>query len=172
MSETPQPTAYRPCVGIMVFNAEGHVWVGRRVAMPGDSEGQGTWWQMPQGGIDAGEDPLEETLRELEEETGLTGVTMLGQTADWLTYDLPDHLVGVAWKGTYRGQKQMWFAVRYSGPDDAVVIDPPPGSAHEKEFDAWRWMSIDELEAAVVPFKRDVYRQAIAELRRYADPLI
>lgn len=162
-----QPTAYRACVGIMVFNAAGNVWVGRRVDMPGDAEGAGAWWQMPQGGIDAGEEPEPAALRELEEETGLTDVTVLGATDDWLTYDLPDHLIGVAWKGRYRGQKQKWFAVRYDGPDSAVVIDPPAGSPHKKEFDAWQWMPLDDVMSAVVPFKRDVYAAAIDELRRF-----
>jgi len=123
---------------------------------------------MPQGGIDPGEDPRAAARRELEEETGITDVEILGETAGWLTYDLPEHLIGVAWKGKYRGQKQKWFAVRYIGPDSAVVIDPPAGSPHKKEFDAWRWVPIDELEATVVPFKRAVYRGAIAELGHFA----
>jgi putative (di)nucleoside polyphosphate hydrolase len=164
----PKPTAYRPCVGIMVFNPAGRVWVGERIDAKDDAEGRGLWWQMPQGGIDDGEDPRTAALRELEEETGLTGVEVLGETDDWLTYDLPDELVGVAWKGKYRGQKQKWFAVLYDGPDAAVVIDPPAGSGHKKEFNRWVWMEIGEIAEKVVPFKRDVYEQAIGQLARFA----
>lgn len=168
MSKRAEPTAYRACVGIMVLNAQGRVWLGRRIDAPGDAEGQGAWWQMPQGGIDDGEDPRAAALRELEEETGLTQVDIVAETPGWLTYDLPAHLIGVAWKGRYRGQKQKWFAMRHLGPDAAVVIDPPAGSAHKKEFDTWDWFDIDDVEARVVEFKRGVYREVVAQFRPLA----
>ncbi len=116
---------YRPCVGIMVLNRQGLVWVGRRADAPGDAEGRGNWWQMPQGGIDKGEDPATAALRELKEETGITNVDVLAETPGWLRYDLPPHLVGKAWKGKYRGQEQKWFAVRFLGADSDVDITPP-----------------------------------------------
>ena len=108
---------YRPCVGVMVLNTEGRVFVGRRADHEGEPEGKGTWWQMPQGGLDPGEDPEEAARRELAEETGIRSVRMLGRTRDWLTYDLPAELIGVAWHGRYRGQKQMWYAARFEGED-------------------------------------------------------
>lgn len=153
---------YRACVGIMVFNAAGHIWVGRRADMPGDAEGPGTWWQMPQGGIDDGEDARTAALRELREETAITSVEMVGETRDWLFYDLPPDLVGKAWGGRYRGQRQKWFAARFLGDDAEVNINPPPGA--QKEFESWRWAPLTELTTIVVPFKREVYRAVVAEL--------
>lgn len=167
----PAPTAYRPCVGIMVINPQGLVWLGRRVGAPDDAEGQGHWWQMPQGGIDDGEDPRVAALRELEEETGITSADVIGETVEWLTYDLPDHLVGIAWGGRFRGQKQKWFAVRFRGEDGEINIDPPLDSAHDKEFDTWDWVAADTLVEKVVPFKRDVYENVVAALGHLAVPI-
>lgn len=147
--------AYRPCVGIMVLNRSGQVWVGQRADMPGDAEGRGTWWQMPQGGIDEDEDASRAALRELREETAIKSVEILGETPGWLTYDLPPHLLGVAWGGRYRGQRQKWFAVRFLGEDSEVDLGVP-GTPHA-EFVAWRWCAPADLPALVVPFKRDVY---------------
>lgn len=158
-----EPTDYRPCVGIMVVNRRGEVWVGRRIGAPDDAEGRDTWWQMPQGGIDDGEDVNAAALRELYEETGMRTVEIIGITRDWFAYDLPRHLIGKAWGGRYRGQNQRWLAVRFLGDDSEIQIDPPPGG-HTTEFDRWRWSHGDELLAIVVPFKRDVYARVLGEL--------
>jgi putative (di)nucleoside polyphosphate hydrolase len=153
---------YRPCVGVMLLNGDNHVFVGRRTDHPEGPEGSGTWWQMPQGGLDEGEDPEAAALRELQEETSVRSVRILGRTRDWHSYDIPDELLGIAWEGRYRGQKQMWFAARFEGPDSEIDLNPREG--HEQEFDAWRWAPLAELPALVVPFKRDVYERVIREL--------
>lgn len=151
---------YRPCVGLMVINRDGFVWVGRRADIPGDAEGRGTWWQMPQGGIDPGEDPATAARRELFEETAMVSAEQIGELSKWLTYDLPENLIGVAWGGKYRGQKQKWFAFRFTGDDSEINIIPPKG---EPEFVAWRWAPADDLLDLIVPFKREVYRDVLAE---------
>jgi len=156
---------YRPCVGAMVLNAEGHVWAGRRIAAT-DSEMAGTamLWQMPQGGIDKGEDALAAATRELYEETGIRSVSLLAEAPEWINYDLPDELLGKALKGKFRGQTQKWFAFRFEGDESEIAIDPPPGG-HEPEFDAWGWKPMAELPDLIVPFKRDVYVQVVAAFR-------
>ena len=164
----PASLPYRPCVGIMVLNAAGRVWAGRRIAAA-DSEMAGTQqlWQMPQGGIDKGEDPLEAAQRELYEETGMRTVSLLAEAPDWIDYDLPAHLVGIALKGKYRGQRQRWFAFRFEGDEGEIAIQPPP-SGHEAEFDAWAWKHMAELPELIVPFKRKVYEEVVGAFRHLA----
>lgn len=163
----PASLGYRPCVGIMVLNRAGQVWVGQRADTPGDAEGRGTWWQMPQGGIDENEDPGRAALRELREETAIESVEIIGETPDWLTYDLPPHLIGVAWSGRYRGQRQKWFAARFLG-EDAEIDLGVPGTPHA-EFIAWRWCEPADLPAVIVPFKRDVYIEVLRIFRPILD---
>ncbi len=146
---------YRPCVGVVLANADGLIFTGERIDTPGA-------WQMPQGGIDKGEDPTEAALRELEEETGLPAnlVKVESEHPEWVIYDLPDHLVGKLWKGRYRGQKQKWFLLRFTGQDGDIDI-----AKHDKEFARWRWSTPDEVLPDIVPFKQDVYDQVIATFR-------
>lgn len=159
---------YRPCVGVMVLNRDGLVWTGHRIAET-DSEFAGTdkLWQMPQGGIDKGEEPYPAALRELYEETGMRSVSLLAEAPDWIHYDLPEHLVGIAFKGKYRGQTQKWFAFRFEGDESEIAINPPPGG-HTPEFDAWAWKPMRDLPELIVPFKRKVYEEVIAAFAHLA----
>jgi putative (di)nucleoside polyphosphate hydrolase len=161
----PESLPYRPCVGIMVLNRDGLVWTGHRIAEP-DSEFAGTTklWQMPQGGIDKGEDAYPAALRELYEETGMRSVRLLAEAPDWIKYDLPENLLGVAFKGRYRGQTQKWFAVCFEGDEREIQINPPPGG-HQAEFDQWAWKPMAELPNLIVPFKRHTYVQVVAAFR-------
>ena len=156
---------YRPCVGVMLVNAAGLVFVGRR-APGGNETGETEAWQMPQGGIDEGEDPYDCALRELWEETNVRSVELIGKTKGWITYDLPAHLVGVAWKGRYRGQKQKWFALRFIGEESEIDISAPGG--HKPEFLAWRWETLANLPSLIVPFKRPVYERVVEEFTHLA----
>lgn len=164
----PETLPYRPCVGIMVLNRQGLVWAGRRIAAT-DSEfvGSTKLWQMPQGGIDKGEDPLPAARRELYEETGIRSVSLLAEAPNWINYDLPRDVLGIALKGKYRGQTQKWFAFRFEGHDEEIAIQPPPGG-HEPEFDAWAWKPMAELPELIVPFKRKVYEQVVEAFRHLA----
>ncbi|WP_287188982.1 RNA pyrophosphohydrolase [Rhodovulum sp.] len=146
---------YRPCVGVMLVNAEGRVFVGQRKDWPEPA------WQMPQGGIDGDEDPLAAALRELFEETGVTPdlVEVIDHTADWVQYDLPPELMGKIWKGRYRGQRQLWFLMRFLGTDDQIDI-----ATEHPEFSEWAWLDPAQLVASIVPFKRAVYERVVAEL--------
>jgi putative (di)nucleoside polyphosphate hydrolase len=158
----------RPCVGIMVLNRDGLVWAGRRIAI-GNSEYDGSTqlWQMPQGGIDRDEDPLEAARRELYEETGMQSVSLLADAGRWINYDLPAHLIGLGLKGKYRGQTQRWYAFRFEGDESEIAINPPPGG-HEAEFDAWAWKPMHTLPDLIVPFKRKVYEEVIAAFTHLA----
>ena len=161
---TPETLPYRPCVGIMLINRDGLVWVGNRVQEV--DTGSALTWQMPQGGIDEGESPEEAALRELREETGTQKARIIGETSDWLTYDLPPHLVGVALKGKYRGQKQKWFAMRFTGEDGDIDI----AADDHQEFSEWTWVPVSELVELIVPFKRGVYEEIVRELGPLAKP--
>ena len=167
-SVDPESLPYRPCVGIMVLNREGLVWAGHRIA-DADSEMAGTarLWQMPQGGIDAGEEPLPAARRELYEETGMRSVSLLAEAPGWINYDLPRELVGIALKGRYRGQAQKWFAFRFEGDESEIAINPPPGG-HHPEFDSWAWKPMLQLPELIVPFKRKVYEEVVAAFRHLA----
>jgi putative (di)nucleoside polyphosphate hydrolase len=147
---------YRPGVGIVLVNGDGMVFVGRRIDMPND------WpaWQMPQGGIDAGETPMQAARRELYEETGTDKAEILAETREWLQYDLPEPIAGTAWRGRYRGQRQKWFLMRFDGKDIDIDL-----GRHEAEFDAWKWIAPVELPDLIVDFKRPVYLAVLEEFR-------
>jgi len=161
MSKPPdrEHMPYRPCVGVMLLNRAGLVFAGRRIEQTVEG------WQMPQGGIDEGERPRDAALRELQEEIGTAKAAILREHPDWLTYDLPDHLLGVALKGKYRGQKQKWFAMRFEGADSDIDL-----TRHEPEFADWKWIEADALPGLIVPFKRDIYVQVVAAFRDLAVP--
>jgi putative (di)nucleoside polyphosphate hydrolase len=153
---------YRPCVGIALFNKAGRVWIGSRADKDAEGEGEGHWWQMPQGGLDDGEDPQKAALRELYEETSVKSATIIREAPGWFTYDLPPDLVGKSWGGRYRGQKQRWFALRFTGKDADIDVLHPGGGKHKPEFSAWRWEQLARLPELVVPFKRKVYEDVVA----------
>ena len=157
---------YRPCVGIMVLDRAGHAFVGRRIGGQ-EHVDPAHAWQMPQGGIDAGEEPWPAALRELREETNIRSVERLGEIAEWLKYDIPHSLVGRAWQGRYRGQTQRWFAARFVGTESEIDIVHPQG-AHTGEFSDWRWEPLQNLPDLVVPFKRKVYQRVVREFEKYA----
>lgn len=157
----PADLPYRRCVGIMVLNRKGLAWAGRRIVIKDDEmEGATQLWQMPQGGIDKGEDPEPAARRELWEETGMQTVSLLAEAPDWINYDLPPELVGIALKGKYRGQTQKWFAYRFEGDESEIAINPPPGG-HIAEFDRWEWKPMTDLPKLIVPFKRHVYESVV-----------
>jgi putative (di)nucleoside polyphosphate hydrolase len=155
----PNTLPYRPCVGIVLLNAEGLIWLGRR---SGDLVTQEVEkrWQMPQGGIDAGEDPKAAALRELYEETGIRNATIIAESQTWIPYDLPPEAVGIAMKGKYRGQKQKWFALRFTGEEREIDLAP---EGHSQEFDAWRWATAAEALDEIVGFKRAAYEAVLEE---------
>lgn len=150
---------YRPCVGIMLLSRDGLVFVGKRI----DQTVEG--WQMPQGGIDGDETPEEAALRELEEEIGTGNAKLLREYPEWLSYDLPSHLLGVALRGRFRGQRQKWMAMRFLGDDSDISI-----KTTEPEFAEWKWLAIEALPRLIVPFKRDTYMTVISAFRDLAGP--
>lgn len=156
MSVAAADLPWRPCVGVTLINPAGLIFAGRRI----DSAAPA--WQMPQGGIDPGEAPHHAALRELSEETGIRPdrVQILSRTPDWLTYDLPPELLGKVWGGKYRGQRQKWYLMRFQGQDDEIDIAREPA-----EFSEWRWIGADDMIAAIVPFKRDIYRAVVDRFR-------
>lgn len=160
---------YRPCVGSVVFNRQGLVFVGARTEGPEHVDIVHAW-QMPQGGLDPGEDPADCARRELYEETNIRSVEPLGSIDDWLTYDIPRDIVGQAWKGRFRGQTQKWFALRFTGDDTEIDIIRPANGAHAPEFAQWRWERLENLPALIVPFKRAVYERIVKEFARFAAP--
>ena len=164
----PAALPYRPCVGVVLFNQAGLVWVGRRLDSPGDAEGGGAWWQMPQGGIDPGEAPREAAFRELHEETNVQSAEFIAETDDWFTYDLPAHLVGMAWGGKYRGQRQKWVALRFRGDEREIDVRNPGDGKTPPEFEEWRWEELERLPELIVPFKRKVYEDVVAAFRGLA----
>ncbi len=146
---------YRCGVGAVLFNKDGLVFAGRRTGIHSEA------WQMPQGGIDEGETPEQAVMRELEEETGTNNARIITKTHDWLSYDLPDDLIGLTWGGRYRGQIQKWFALKFLGSDKEINI-----RAHEKpEFIEWQWLDINELLKYIVPFKLELYKDIIFEFK-------
>ena len=159
MSDLP----YRPNVGAVLFNHHGLVFVARRANRP-NAEGAVGGWQLPQGGIDDGEDPKTAVLRELHEEIGTREAEVLAEHPDWLSYDLPPDLLGIAWRGRYRGQRQRWFALRFIGHDSDIRLDLDP----HPEFDAWRWVELAELPSLAVPFKRTIYQDLSTSFARFA----
>ena len=158
---------YRSCVGIMLLNKDGLVFIGRRAG--GIEHVDETHvWQMPQGGIDSGEDSWEAAKRELFEETSVKSVEKIGEVPDWLTYDIPRTVAGRTWKGRYRGQKQKWFAMRFTGKDSEIDVSNPGGGGHKQEFVARRWEPMKNLPELIVPFKRPVYERVVKEFKTLA----
>lgn len=169
MTTTP-PAGYRPCVGLALFNRDGRVFLGRRAnRSQREHVAPGHEWQMPQGGIDRGEQPLQAAYRELREETNVSSVSLLAEAPDWLSYDLPHEIGKEAWRGRYRGQSQKWFAFRFEGEEDEIDIANPAGG-HKAEFDSWRWAPLADAPELIIPFKREVYREVVRLFAGFARP--
>jgi putative (di)nucleoside polyphosphate hydrolase len=156
---------YRLNVGAVLFNRQGQVLVARRAKFP-NAEGAAGGWQLPQGGIDEDEDPRAAVLRELAEEIGTANAEIIAEHPDLMQYDLPPELLGTAWQGRYRGQRQKWFALRFLGEDAEIRLDTDP----HPEFDAWRWTELVELPGLAVPFKRAIYQALARDFAHLATP--
>lgn len=163
---TREDLPYRPCVGVMLLNRKDKVFIARRRSEAGPEHVSSSHaWQMPQGGIDPGEDPYTAALRELYEETSVRSVTLLAEAPEWYSYDLPSMITGRAWRGRYRGQTQKWFALRFEGDDSEIDVHRPGGGLHKPEFDEWRWEEMRRLPDLIIPFKRPVYESVVAAFR-------
>ena len=165
MSRDLTALPYRPNVGAVLFGADGRVLVCRRADLP-NAEGAPGGWQLPQGGLDEDEDPRAAVLRELAEEIGTDRAEIIAEHPQWLTYDLPPELLGVALGGRFRGQRQKWFALRFLGTDSDIRLDADP----HPEFDAWRWVRLAELPELAVDFKRAIYAELVRAFARFAGP--
>jgi putative (di)nucleoside polyphosphate hydrolase len=150
---------YRPCAGILLLNKQGRVFVGQRIDQTVEA------WQLPQGGIDADEDPAAAALRELAEETGVTSVEIIAEAPEWIPYDLPRELADKVWQGRYRGQRQKWFAVRFLGPDSEIDLE-----GEHQEFSDWRWLPLEQLPEVAVDFKRENYSRVVEIFNRLLGP--
>ncbi|NBO19914.1 MAG: RNA pyrophosphohydrolase [Proteobacteria bacterium] len=159
MAIDPRMLPYRPGVGILLLSRDHKVFVAKRIDMRSEA------WQMPQGGIDEGEDPRTATLRELQEEIGTDKVEVLAESQQWFTYDLPEHLVPVIWGGKYRGQRQKWFALRFTGKDSDINLE-----TEHPEFLEWKWVSLREVPQFIVPFKRELYERIVEEFAHLVPP--
>lgn len=159
---------YRSCAGVMLLNRDGLVFIGRRLGGPEHTDATHTW-QMPQGGLDPDEDPYQGALRELYEETNVRSVVKLAESKDWYAYDLPSEVGKSAWRGKYRGQKQKWFALRFTGNDREIDVRQPGGGKHKPEFLEWRWEPMQNLPKLIIPFKRQVYVQVVKEFSRFGE---
>jgi putative (di)nucleoside polyphosphate hydrolase len=166
MKEMTMNLPYRRNVGAVLFNKQGLVLVARRAKFP-NAEGPAGGWQLPQGGIDADEDPAAAIFRELGEEIGTANAEIIGEHPDWLQYDLPPELIGVAFKGRYKGQTQKWFALRFLGEDSEINLDADP----HPEFDAWKWVPLAELPGLAVAFKRPIYQALARDFAGFAIPV-
>jgi putative (di)nucleoside polyphosphate hydrolase len=153
----PGKLGYRSAVGVMLLSRAGEVFVARRIDMPVMPA-----WQMPQGGIDPGETPVQAALRELKEEIGTDKAEILGESSRWLKYDLPEELARGMWGGRYRGQRQKWFAMRFTGNDMDIDL-----ATDHPEFDAWKWIQPEQLPEMIVPFKRQLYLDILIEFRAH-----
>lgn len=153
---------YRPCVGVMLVNRAGLVFIGRRKNKKlVEHVAPGHEWQMPQGGIDDDEDPYSACLRELYEETNVRSVSLIAEAPEWYHYDLPKDVAKKSWKGRFAGQRQKWFALRFTGDESEIDIKTPAGGHHKAEFDAWRWEKMEKLPELIIPFKRPVYESVV-----------
>lgn len=158
---------YRPCVGAVVFNAAGLVWIGKRT-LKSERLADAPPWQMPQGGVDPGEDPLAAARREVREETGMTSLEFLAEAPGWFSYDFPPEVLAEQpRKGKFRGQTQKWYAFRFTGPDSEIdILDPVDGA--DQEFSEWRWARLEDLPDLIIAFKRPVYEQVVDAFRHLA----